>query len=227
MAADDVVEPPSGDKPEELPPAGWMGSDDASNKVIAQREAARRSRLAGTTEFPVTVPPPPEPAPVDAVSAAVYTGAGQLTAHTQILEGVGYARDRSERQLSDNPVEIRDAARALAQAVKDQIAELKEPRLNDTKTADFIDFLEMIARELDKLVDALDRAIASVDQQGIFLGEAKKIADQLKTGFYEYLEQHRADIAGYSIKISLVSAAAWFLHACGFDLASIISLFKK
>ena len=90
----------------------------------------------------------------------------------------------------------------------------------------------MIARELDKLVDALDHAIqegakGSADQ-GMFLGEAKKIADQLKTGFYEWLEQHRANIAGYSIKIGLVGAAAMFLHTCGIDatiagLASILN----
>jgi hypothetical protein len=36
-----------------------------------------------------------------------------------------------------------------------------------------------------------------------------------------------ADIAGYSIKLGLVGAAAWFLHACGLDLASIISILKK
>ena len=61
----------------------------------------------------------------------------------------------------------------------------------------------------------------------MFLGEAGKVAQHLKTGVYEYLEQHRADIAGYSIKVGLVSAAAGFLHLCGFDLASIVSILKK
>jgi hypothetical protein len=72
--------------------------------------------------------------------------------------------------------------------------------------------LEIVDRELDRLVDALDRAIASsADQQPILLGEAKKIGDQLKTGFHEYLEQHRADIAGLSIKFGL---SAWRLDSC-------------
>jgi hypothetical protein len=81
---------------------------------------------------------------------------------------------------------------------------------------------------LDGLVGALDHVVgSSADQQPIFLGEAKWIADQLKTGVHEYLEKHRADIAGLDIKLGLVSAAGGFLYLCGFDLASIVSILKK
>ena len=218
---DDVVEPPTGGKSEDLP-TGWMGTDDASNQMIAQREAARRRAVEGITEF--SVPPPLKPAELN---AEVLTGAGDLRADARVVAAVGDTRRRFDlgQQLSDRPAEIRDAARTLAQAVKDQIAELREARRNDTDTGKFTEFLEMIARELDKLVDALDHAIqegakGSADQ-GMFLGEAKKIADQLKTGFYEWLEQHRANIAGYSIKIGLVGAAAMFLHTCGIDEPSL------
>jgi hypothetical protein len=224
-----------------------MGTDDASNQVVKIHETLRRRAVAGTTEFSVPTPlrenitvpvaelglssepPTVEVTVSDKIEPALFEDPD--TFHTpkvtQVSPAVGDTRRwaQFEQQLSDHPAEIRDAARALAQAVRGQIAELREARRNDT--AGLIDFLEMIARELDRLAEALDRAIGSVDQQGIFLGEAKKIADQLKTGLHEYLEQHRADIVGYSIKISLISAAAWFLHACGFDLASIISVLKK
>jgi hypothetical protein len=222
MADDDVV-PPRGRKSEDLPPTGWMGSDDASNQVVKIHEAVRRRAVAGITEFST-------PTPLQA--AAAFAGAGSLSTDAKVVEAVGDTRRRLEfgQQLAERPAEIRDAAHVLAQTVKEQITELRAARHNDTESADFIDFLEMIARELDRLVDALDRAIAakgSADQQQMFLGEAGKIANHLKAGFYEYLEQHRADIAGHSIKVGLVSAAAWFLHACGFDLASIVSVFKK
>jgi hypothetical protein len=218
--ADDVVDPPPGRKPEEPVPTGWMGTDDASNQVVQiQRELARRRAVAAMTEVAYTPVPP---------RADTLAGEGSVSADTQL----GKARFDTQRrvefaqQLSEHPAEIRDAARALAQAVRDQITALRAERRNDT--GDFIDFLEMVARELDKLVEALDRAIkSSADQQPMFLGEAGKIVHHLKTGVYEYLEQHRAEIAGHMITGGFVVAAAGFLHVCGFDLASIISIFKK
>jgi hypothetical protein len=216
MADDDVV-PPTGRKPEQ-PPTDWMsGMNDASNQVVQiHREAARRSAVVGMTGS--SMPPP--------LAAAPFAPELTVSADAQVVKAAGDTRRRFEQQFSNHPAEIRDAARALAQAVKDQIAKMKEARRNDV--GDFINFLEWVAQELDRLVDALDRAIKDPDdQQPIFLGEAGKIANHLKTGLYEYLEQHRADISGHMITGGLVIAAAGFLHACGFDLASIISIFRK
>jgi hypothetical protein len=72
---------------------------------------------------------------------------------------------------------------------------------------------------LDRLVDALDRAIeerakGSADQERIFLGKAAKIADELKDAF----DQSLPSIARFSIKIGVVAAGAIFLqYVCGLD----------
>jgi hypothetical protein len=211
--ADDDVDPPTGGKPEDLPPTGWMETMDASNQVVQMHEAARRRAVAATTGFAYT-PPPPQ---------ATFAGESSLFANPQVVKA-GDTRLRLGQPLSDQPAEIRDAARVLSQAVKDQIAELRAERRNDT--AQLIDFLEMVARGLDKLVEALDRAIdasATSEQQGIFLGEAKKIADQLKAAFDEALPS----IAQFSIKLGVVAAGAIFLqHVCGLDpnIAAVTSI---
>jgi hypothetical protein len=195
------------------------GMDASSNLVVQMHEAARRRAVAGTTVAYT-------PRPLQHTGAATSAGEGTLVADGEVVKAVGDTRRRFEQQLADHPAEIRDSARVLAHAVREQITELKAARRNDVESADFIEFLEMVARELDMLVDALDRAIES-SADPILLGEAKKIADHLKGGFHEYLEKHRTDIAGLSIKLGLVSAAGGFLYLCGFDLASIVSILKK
>jgi hypothetical protein len=211
--ADDVVDPPPGRKPD--PPTDWMGTDDASNQVVQiQRELARRtvavSGLAASTT------------PVPLQADATLAGKGSLSADAQVVTAGGDTR--SAQPLSDQPAEIRDAARVLSQAIKEQITELRAERRNDN--AELIDFLEMVARELDKMVEALDRAIdasATTEQQGIFLGDAKRYADQLKTAFDEALPS----IAQFSIKLGVVAAGAIFLqHICGLDpnIAAVTSI---
>jgi hypothetical protein len=164
--------------------------------------------------------------PLPLQGAAAFAGAGTLVTDAQVGKAVGDTQRRPGQPLSDSPVEIREAARVLAQAVKDQIAELRAERRNDT--AELIDFLEMMARELDKLVDALDRAIeerakGSADQEHIFLGEAAKYAAQLKSA----LDESLPFIARFSIKIGVVVAAAMFLQqVCGLDpsIAAVTSI---
>src|SRR5260370_40271291 len=124
----DVVEDATGGKSEDRP-TGWMGTDDASNQMIAEREAARRRAVDGITEF--SVPPPLKPAELN---AEVLTGAGDLRADARVVAAVGDTRRRFDlgQPLSDRPAEIRDAARTMAQAVKNQKAALREERRNNT-----------------------------------------------------------------------------------------------
>jgi hypothetical protein len=153
------------------------------------------------------------------LSAAALAGAGSLAANISTVSPVQVdLRARFEQKLLQSPEEIRDAARALTEAIQDQIERLRSR--NDDDTRDFIDFLEMLARGLSQLADALDQALAATpDQQPIFLGTAGKIAEQLKIGLFEYLEKDRAKIAGRSITIGLAVAGGWFLHKCGVDAA--------
>jgi hypothetical protein len=138
-----------------------------------------------------------------------------------------------ERILIERPADIRDAARALETVIKEEIDRLNAstPNAPDdlAKHNTFVSFLEMVAAELRKLVDTLDRAIeaakTSPEQEPMFLGRAGKIAKQLQIGFDEFLEKNRAHVAGYSVRVGLFAAAFTFLHACGVsgDVAGISS----
>jgi hypothetical protein len=135
----------------------------------------------------------------------------------------GLARDDERKLISvpilrteqeQDPAGIRTAARELITAVEDQLADLRGS--NDPTTRDFIDFLETLAVGLNRLAEALDQALgAAPDQQQVFLGTAGKIAEQLKIGLLEFVEGHRATIAGYAIKIGLVGAGFNLLCTMG------------
>jgi len=95
-----------------------------------------------------------------------------------------------ERRAAENPGNIRDAARALARAIADQVADLNASKPNDERLAkhlELIAFLEWVAVELGKLADALDKAIAAGRATGppepIFRAKAGEIAGHLNIGF--------------------------------------------
>jgi hypothetical protein len=131
-------------------------------------------------------------------------------------------RSTFDLRLSERPTDIRDAARTLAAAVKDQIETLKQspPRgVNDLEKHDeFVNFLEKLASGLNELADALDRMIeanAKRLNQPFFTEEARRIARQLGASVIKFAEAH--PIADYSIKIGLAIAGYDFMRICGLD----------
>jgi hypothetical protein len=167
--------------------------------------------------------------PVDGVST-VRVG-GQSAGGAFGTATFGNART-IERNLSERPADIRDAARALVKEIRDQVEQLKNSKPNDeeglAKHNEFVEFLERIAAGLAELADALDQAVnASLDgpPEPIFLGKAARIAEQLNLGMMEWLEANRANVAGCTLRIGLIGAGYLFLNACGLsgNIAAIVS----
>src|ERR1700730_8568856 len=120
---------------------------------------------------------------VDAsIAAAVATGG------TVAEFGARGAADATTivRRLSQQPVDIRDAARALSDELGAQVEELKRSKPNDAiglaKHDSVVALFEKMALGLAELADALDGAInnsAGGKPEPVFLGEAGEIARQL------------------------------------------------
>jgi len=135
-----------------------------------------------------------------------------------------------EQKLSQKPAEIHDAARALVQAIKDQLERLSASKPNDEESLarhnEFVAFLEMIASGLSNLTKALDHAIETNNTgEPMFLGKVGEIAEQLKSGITEWFNGNRAHVADLSIRIGIFAAGYLFLNACGVvgDIAGIES----
>jgi hypothetical protein len=196
-------------------------ADETAYYVTPQRNALLST--LGTTA------PPPQTLALEARSTAVARGGAAVTTTPSGATG----RRAFERQLTERPADIRDAARALAEVVQGEIDRLNASTPNDpeelTRHNELVAFLGMVAGELRKLVDALSLAIeaakTSPDQEPMFLGRAGQIAEQLQIGFDEFLEKNRAYVAGYLARAGLFAGVFAFLQACGVgaEAASIAS----
>ena len=78
------------------------------------------------------------------------------------------------------------SARALSNAIADQIEQLNASKPNEpeslAKQTDFVSFLQEIAAELDTLAESIDRAIAAgsaASPKPILLGKSAEIARKL------------------------------------------------
>jgi hypothetical protein len=141
------------------------------------------------------------------------------------------AQGAFDRRLSERPADIRDAARVLARAIRDQVEEWNASKPNDAEALarhdEFVAFLEWVAAGLGELADALDRAVAastSGSPEPMFLGKAGGIVEQLNIGVKEWLERNRSHLAGYTVRVGVFLATLSFLHACGVgDAAATIA----
>jgi hypothetical protein len=117
----------------------------------------------------------------------------------------------------------RAIAQRLVQETEAKLAELRDARRNDDESARLIEFLEWLARELTRLLENLDRAIAD-PLEPIFLGRAAEIARTLKVGLLEAVEKHRVRIW----EVGAVMGAGWFLTSLsGEKLSDILKILLK
>ncbi len=167
------------------------------------------------------------------LSAVVTPGTGgrviSQTLEERLLVG---QRLSVEQRLSERPADIREAARALSEAIADQIGYLNSIRPNEpeplARQGNFIAFLQQIAQGLDALALSIDRAMAAgspTTPEPILLGRAADIARKLSEAVVEGLERNRAYIVDCSIKLSVFATGYEFLHSLGVDgtIASIVS----
>jgi hypothetical protein len=140
-----------------------------------------------------------------------------------VVSAVGTARV-SRNTLSERPVEIRDAARALSREFAAQVEELKGSRPNEpdrlAKHDDLVGFLERMAAGLSKLADALDQAMNEAAEgklEPAFLGRTAEVVRQLQLGAIEWLEKNRTTVFEVPFRIGLFGLGLAFVHALGVD----------
>lgn len=113
------------------------------------------------------------------------------------------ARGPIEGRLAEQPIDIRDAARALSRAFSEQVEELKRSKPNAPERVvehdGLVAFFERMAAGLAELADALDKVVSGAREgklEPAFLGTAGKIAEQLHLGLMEWLEIYRRPRVG-------------------------------
>jgi hypothetical protein len=140
------------------------------------------------------------------------------------VSGIGSYAIAVERRLSERPADIATAARALSEAISEQIDSLNASKPNEAEALarqdDFINFLQEIAKGLETLANSIDRAIAKgsgASPEAVLLGKAAENARKLGIVVAKGLEQHSAYLMDCAIKFSVFAAGFTFLHACGVD----------
>jgi hypothetical protein len=204
-------------RPAQAPNPGWMQSGDDPNNLVAAHEAQRRRSFnALTSSGPSGVPP--------VLQRSIETTVTTSVTRASPTSGASSTQSTFERKLLERPAGIRDAARALAKAITDQIEELNGSRPNDAEGLkrhnDFVEFLEMIAAGLGQLADALDQAAVAETQSSAklsFLSKAAKIAEDLQFRLMKWLEGNNYNLVDYAIRLSTFAAGVYFLHECGLD----------
>jgi hypothetical protein len=129
--------------------------------------------------------------------------------------------DSIQKILSDQPIAIAKAARALAEQVAAQITELQQAKPNDPgRLAQYdalLPFLEKLASGLGDLADALDRLAMPNESEPVLLGKASDIARWLQKTVTDWLETNRTMVIDVPVRLGLFGLAVAFAHQLGVD----------
>jgi hypothetical protein len=173
----------------------------------------------GPLEMPRGIPPTARES-LAASSGAMVSGRAELT----VSRGQADA-DSIQRRLSDQPIPIANAARALAEEVAAQIGELKQSKPNDPgRLAQYdalIPFLEELASGLSDLADALDRLTTPGESEPVLLGRAADTARWLQKTVTEWLETNRTMVIDVPVRLGLFGLGITFVHLLGIDGAAV------
>jgi hypothetical protein len=113
-AAETSHQPPP--RPPQQPPTGWMGTDDAANRIVQETEAARRRFVAATSSQVV------DPIPPQAKTASQFA----LDASGRI-DLVSDSPDLADSRQRDLYAEVRRTAIELSAAGHNQLGDLGGP----------------------------------------------------------------------------------------------------
>jgi hypothetical protein len=155
-------------------------------------------------------------------SEGIASGRDDLTASSLQVGGASI-----ERTLSDQPVEIASAARALMRELAAQIEELKRSKPNDQgRLAQYdvlIPFLEKMAAGLGNLADALDRLVGRPEgsPEPVLLGKAADAARWLQKAMTEWLEANRTMVIDVPVRLNLFGFSVAFVHQLGIDNTAV------
>jgi hypothetical protein len=135
-------------------------------------------------------------------------------------------------RLSTQPVDIRETARALAHAFKQEAENLRSHRPNDrserelAKYDDLVSFLEKMAAGLTNLAAALDEAIKETTEGSVEparLTNAAQITHNLQQAVMQWLENNVGNKIGALFDVTLFISGTLFLHSLGADSVAAIS----
>jgi hypothetical protein len=221
-AADILDNTPPPFRPSQPPSMHWGNSFEAAAQIATWQQTRNVALLStvGAVE-PVPVPRPDDPA----VGASDPNALHALDAGTmpQTIEAI-------QRALVARPLPIRDAARALAVALKAQAVELQHAKPNEPSKLEeyegLIQFINETSDGLQALADTIDRAIGDTQQgspEPVLLGKAAEIANQVHAGAMEWLLANRATVFEGAFRIGLFGLGMAFVSALGIELSPAVT----
>jgi hypothetical protein len=197
----------------------------APTETATEIRSMPRANSAAAVEVPALGPIDMSIPPVARESLAASSG-GMVSGRAELTVSPGQADpDPIQRTLSDRPIPIANAARALAEEVAAQIAELKQSKPNDPgRLAQYdalIPFLEKLASGLSDLVDALDRLATPGESEPVLLGQAANTARWLQKTVMEWLETNRTMVIDVPVRLTLFGLSVAFVHLLGVDNTAV------
>lgn len=198
---------------------GWL--------TIEQPRPTRRP-INPSSQIVEPILPPREPTDQARFKAEVGGWAEASVGKAWQLEG-GASKSVIESRLTEQPVAIRNTARALSKEFKSQATELKQQRPNDpdriAQRENLVVLFENMATGLANLADNIDQAIvkASEDKpEPVFLGKAAEVVQQLHFEFMTWLKENGTAVFDVSFRVGIFLTGAVFLHSLGADSVTAV-----
>jgi hypothetical protein len=208
-----------------------------SSGVIQPPRQPRRPALdpIGTPEGPLPLraqtPVELSPAPITPIAPRLETLPRFSASDPRSYEAKGGSTKLViERRISEQPTDIRDAARTLSKELKSQVNELKQLRWNDpdriTQRDNLVALLESMATGLANLANNLDQAISKGTKgkpEPVFLGKAAEVTQQLHFRLMQWLEVNRTAVFEVPFRVGIFVTGVALLHSLGADSATAIA----
>jgi Pentapeptide repeats (8 copies) len=135
-----------------------------------------------------------------------------------------------QRALVARPLPIRDAARALAGALKRQAVELQHVKPNEASKLEeyegLIKFINETSDGLQSLADTIDSAIQATPQgssEPVLLGKAAEIANGVHARAMEWLLANSATVFDGAFRLGLFGLGMAFVSALGIELSPAVT----
>jgi hypothetical protein len=134
-----------------------------------------------------------------------------------------------QRALAARPLPIRDAARALAGALKAQAVELQHVKPNEASRLEehesLINFIYETSGGLQELADTIDSAIqdAQSRHEPVLLGKAAEIANRVHDRALEWLLANSATVFEGAFRVGLFGLGMAFVSVLGIELSPSVT----
>ncbi len=164
----------------------------------------------------------------NAFNTTPYNSSGEAPQGSSASAGADETAVAIRRALVARPVSIRDSARALAQALKEQAVELQHSKPNEPEKLleyeKLITFIDDTSNGLAVLADTIDSAIqnGSDTPEPVLLGKAAEIARELQAGAMEWLQANRTTVFEGAFRLGLFGLGIAFVSALGIEVTAAV-----